>query len=175
MRVDEPPRDGGIATVCFVCTGNVCRSAAAEVVFEHLLTAAGLSEAVAVTSAGTSRWNRDAQMDPRAQEWLEVHGYEVGEHHARLFDPSWLGRVDLAVAMDRTHRRSLRGLAPGEPERRRIALLCSFDPELSPLQDIPDPYPFDDDAFGRVMETIEQACRWLLLHVSEGNLSTAPR
>ena len=175
MRVNEPSQEEGVVTVCFVCTGNVCRSAAAEVIFEHLLAAAELSDVIAVTSAGTSRWNRDAQMDPRAQEWLEERGYELGEHHARLFDPSWLNRVDLAVAMDRTHRRSLRGLAPSEPERNRIALLCSFDPELSPLLDIPDPYPFDADAFGRVMETIEQACRWLLLHVSEGHLNKTPR
>lgn len=167
MRVTEPVSEPGIATVCFVCTGNVCRSVAAEVIFEQLLETAGLSDRVAVTSAGTSRWNRDAPLDPRAQEWLEGHGYEPGEHRARLFDPSWLERTDLIVAMDRTHRRSLRGLTPSEPERTRIALLCSFAPELAALQDIPDPYPIPDEAFDRVMETIEQACRWMLLQVKE--------
>ena len=156
--------------VCFVCTANLCRSVAAEFMFERMLQEAGLDEQVGVWSSGTSRWRRDGDMDPRTRDWLARHGYADGEHGMRQFEPAWFGEVDLVVALDRTHRRTLSNLARGDADLAKIALLCSFDAALAPLQDIPDPYSFDDDGFDRVMETIEQSCRSLLSHV-QGELA----
>lgn len=166
MRVRGPSDVDVRYRICFVCTANLCRSVAAEYIFENMLHTAGLSDTVAVWSAGTSRWRRDGDMDPRTRQWLTRRGYDDGEHRMRQFEPAWFAEADLVIALDRTHRRSLSAIARDDSERSRIALLCSLDAALAPLQDIPDPYSFDDEAFDRVMETIEQACRSLLTHVT---------
>ena len=40
--------------VCFVCLGNICRSPAAEGVFEYLVRQDGLESSIQIDSAGTS-------------------------------------------------------------------------------------------------------------------------
>lgn len=46
--------------VCFVCTGNICRSPMAESVFRSLVADAGLADLVEVDSAGTGGWHEGA-------------------------------------------------------------------------------------------------------------------
>ena len=43
--------------VAFVCTGNICRSPMAALVFREWLTREGLSSLVEVSSAGTGGWH----------------------------------------------------------------------------------------------------------------------
>ncbi|MGI8800139.1 MAG: protein tyrosine phosphatase, partial [Pseudonocardia sp.] len=43
--------------VCFVCSGNICRSPIAEKVFAAALDEAGLADQVRVTSAGLGDWH----------------------------------------------------------------------------------------------------------------------
>lgn len=167
MRVREPAQSPATYRICFVCTSNICRSVAAELMTEGMLRASGLDEKVGLLSASTSRWSHGDEMDPRVVEWLARRGYEGAEHRARQFDAAWFGDVDLVVALDRTHRRTLWNWARGERDRAKIALLLSFDPELAPLQDVPDPYFSEDPVFDRVLETVEQACRSLVAHVRD--------
>ncbi len=42
--------------LCFVCTGNICRSPTAEGIMLALVEAAGLEEWIAVDSAGIDDW-----------------------------------------------------------------------------------------------------------------------
>lgn len=43
--------------VCFVCTGNICRSPMAESVFRARVEEAGLAQVVEIDSAGTGGWH----------------------------------------------------------------------------------------------------------------------
>lgn len=167
MRVSLPRRTDDLYRVCFVCTGNICRSVMGEFVFEDLLAQAGLSRSVGVLSAGTSRWHVGEDMDPRSRASLERRGYAAPLHAVRQFEASWFDGVDLVVALDRGHRRTLLELARDEQDRSKVELLLAFDPDQAALHDVPDPYFSDDLAFDRVIATIEQACRPLLRHVSE--------
>ena len=175
MRVRDPSETPDAYLLAFVCTGNVCRSAAAEIMFESMLQAAGLDRAVAVLSAGTSGAFRDDEIDPRARQWLIDRGYSDPSHRVRQFDASWLSALDLTVVLDRTNRRTLWNWAGSDGDDPKIALLLSFDPELAPLQDVPDPYFSDDPSFARVMATIEQACRSLLVHVRDQLSASTPK
>ena len=61
--------------ICFVCTGNACRSPFAECVTKKLLADAGMSD-IEVFSLGTLDWGenpRDAEMVDMAREL----GYEL--------------------------------------------------------------------------------------------------
>jgi protein-tyrosine phosphatase len=161
MATDGPIR------VCFVCSGNICRSPMAEIVLRELAARAELGHLVEVDSAGTGDWHIGERADHRALSTLRRHGYDGQSHRARQFDPHWFGRRDLVIALDRGHLRTLRSWAGNDTDRDRVALLRSFDPVLgsapSPAElDVPDPYYDGDDAFDLVLGQIEAACTGLL-------------
>ncbi|GGW52789.1 low molecular weight protein-tyrosine-phosphatase [Streptomyces lucensis JCM 4490] len=152
--------------VCFVCTGNICRSPMAESVFRARVAEAGLEERVRVDSAGTGGWHEGEAADPRTVSVLEEHGYGT-EHVARRFEPSWFGLLDLVIALDRSHLKALRRLAPTEEDARKIRLLRSYGPEGGDDLDVPDPYYGGRDGFEECLEMVEAASDGLLAAVRE--------
>ena len=68
------PRGAGAYRVIMVCTGNICRSAMAEVVLRDRLAAAGSHmrepDGVVVTSAGVSDEEHGNPIDSRARRVL---------------------------------------------------------------------------------------------------------
>ncbi|WP_426322703.1 low molecular weight protein-tyrosine-phosphatase [Microbacterium sp. E-13] len=146
--------------VVFVCTGNICRSPMADVVFRGFADAAGLGNRVASTSAGTGDWHVGEQADQRTIEALERAGYDGTQHRARQFTHADFARSDLVVALDRSHERILRGWARTEGDADKIALLMSFDPAARSL-DVPDPYYAGPGMFDEVLGMIESASRAL--------------
>ncbi len=160
MRRAEPYR------ICFVCSGNICRSPMAEAVMRELVAAAGLAEEIVVDSAGTGDWHIGERADLRAQRVLHAGGYDAGAHRARQFEPDWFDRLDLVIALDRGHERSLRAWARDEEERAKVRLIRGYDPESGPTElDVPDPYYDGERAFAEVLDQLEAACRGLLAQV----------
>lgn len=151
---DEPFR------VVFVCTGNICRSPMADVVFRWFAESAGLRDRVASTSAGTGDWHVGERADLRTLEALERHGYDGTRHRARQFTHADFARNDLIVALDRSHERILHGWARSEADTDKIALLLSFDADAHAL-DVPDPYYAGPQMFDDVLGMIESASRSL--------------
>ncbi|MFB6980715.1 low molecular weight protein-tyrosine-phosphatase [Streptomyces scopuliridis] len=160
--------------VCFVCTGNICRSPIAESVFRARLTEAGLDTLVEVDSAGTDGWHEGDGADPRAVAVLDAHGYG-SDHTARRFDASWFPRLDLVIALDEGHLRELRRLAPTPGDAAKVHLLRSYDLSLGlPLDvagepsgglGVPDPYYGGSAAFEECLEMVEAASEGLLATV----------
>src|SRR5690349_23945993 len=85
--------------VVFVCTGNICRSPMADVVFRGFADAAGLGSRVASTSAGTGDWHVGERADVRTLEALERAGYDGTRHRARQFTHADFARSDLVIAL----------------------------------------------------------------------------
>ncbi|GAA3987148.1 low molecular weight protein-tyrosine-phosphatase [Streptomyces marokkonensis] len=153
--------------VCFVCTGNICRSPMAEAVFHARVVDAGLDGLVEADSAGTDGWHEGEGADPRAVTVLEENGYGVA-HTARQFQPSWFSRLDLVVALDTGHLRALRRLAPTEQDAVKVRLLRSYDAAADRGDlDVPDPYYGGVDGFGECLEMVETASTGLLAAVRE--------
>ncbi|MEU3522905.1 low molecular weight protein-tyrosine-phosphatase [Streptomyces sp. NPDC038707] len=152
--------------VCFVCTGNICRSPMAESVFRARVAEAGLDDLVVVDSAGTGGWHEGEPADPRTVSVLEERGYD-SEHTARRFLPSWFARLDLVIALDTEHLRALRRLAPTEEDARKIRLLRSYDPGAGAGLDVPDPYYGGRDGFEECLEMVEAASTGLLAAVQD--------
>ncbi|GAB3400191.1 low molecular weight protein-tyrosine-phosphatase [Schumannella luteola] len=143
--------------ICFVCTGNICRSPMAEAVFTRLIAEGGYEGAVTVQSAATGDWHVGERADQRTRDALENAGYDGDAHRARQFDPAWFADLDLIVAFDRGQERVLRQWAPSDETRAKVALLLSFDPASGPDLDVPDPYYSDAATFARVLTLIERA------------------
>ncbi|EGX60710.1 Low molecular weight protein-tyrosine-phosphatase [Streptomyces zinciresistens K42] len=152
--------------VCFVCTGNICRSPMAESVFRARVAEAGLEGLVEADSGGTGGWHEGDPADPRAVSVLAERGYESG-HTARQFTPSWFGRLDLVVALDSGHLKALRRLAPTARDAAKVRLLRSWDPDAGDDPDVPDPYYGGRDGFEECLEMVEAASTGLLAAVRD--------
>lgn len=153
--------------VCFVCTGNICRSPMAEAVFHARVEDAGLGGLVEADSAGTDGWHEGEGADPRTVAVLESNGYRL-DHTARRFQKCWFSRLDLVVALDAGHLRALRLLAPTEQDAAKVQLLRSYDPGGAGGDlDVPDPYYGGVDGFEACLEMVEAASTGLLAAVRE--------
>ena len=159
-ELPSPREPGAPYRVCLVCLGNICRSPMAETVLRAELAAAGLDGAVVVDSAGTGDWHVGDAMDPGAQAALARRGFDGSDHRARQFQPSWLARRDLILAMDARNLADLRRMArhPSSQGDDRIRLFG----EVGGLTeagggDIPDPWGGGADEFGHVLDLLSAA------------------
>ncbi|MGY1727488.1 hypothetical protein ACI79J_11005 [Geodermatophilus sp. SYSU D01062] len=99
-------------SVLVVCTGNVCRSPAAQ-----LLLAAGLLDAgVTVTSAGT-RALSGRPVDPPMARLLRDSGIVTDGFAARDLRPEILREADVVLAAAREHRAAAVAMAPAALRR----------------------------------------------------------
>jgi protein-tyrosine phosphatase len=163
-------QNGGVR-VCFVCSGNICRSPTAEAVFAAMLRDAGVDD-VMVDSAGLGDWHVGDDMDRRTRATLVAHGYDYPRHDAKQFTAADFAGRDLVVALDRDHLRRLQGLADDaeEPDaaRDKIVLLRSYDPGAGPADlDVADPYYGGSEEFAEVLRKVERACAGLLAAVRQ--------
>lgn len=146
--------------VIFVCTGNICRSPMAEIVFRDFAEHQGLGSRIVSTSASTGEWHVGERADHRTLDALERRGYDGSHHRAKPFSAAAFAENDLVVALDRTHERILREWARDEDQEGKVILLLSFDRDaVNP--DVPDPYYAEAEMFDTVLAMIETATRGL--------------
>jgi protein-tyrosine phosphatase len=156
--------------VCFVCSGNICRSPTAEAVFRRRLAAAGLAGAVEVDSAGLGDWHVGEAVDRRSAAALRARGYPAWPHEAKQFQRSDFAERDLVVALDAGHEHALLTLAATEEDRDKVRMLRSYDPGAATDPaglDVPDPYYGGEQGFEHVLDLIEAACAGLLDEVED--------
>ena len=140
------PRGTGAYRVIMVCTGNICRSAMAEVVLRDRLAAAGSHmrepDGVVVTSAGVSDEERGNPIDSRARRVLAEAGYGTGaddvsratdiviaSHSAHCITDAEIVEADLLLAMTDSHWNVLqRRAAALEVDPSRIRMYRELDP-----------------------------------------------
>jgi protein-tyrosine phosphatase len=147
--------------ITFICTGNICRSPMAEVVFADALRSEGLADRVRVSSAGTGGWHVGDPADPRTAETLRRAGYDC-KHVAAQVGPQHLS-ADLLVALDSGHLATLRRVVR---DPQRVVLLRSFDPAADDL-DVPDPYFGAEHGFDDVLAMVRAATPGLLAWVRD--------
>ena len=159
-ELPSPREPGTPYRVCLVCLGNICRSPMAETVLRAEVAAAGLDGAVVVDSAGTGDWHVGGTMDPGARTALAGRGYDGSNHRARQFQPSWLARRDLILAMDARNLADLRRIARGSGVQGDDRILLFG--EVGGLTqaggwDIPDPWGGGAEEFGHVLDLLGAA------------------
>jgi protein-tyrosine phosphatase len=151
--------------VCFVCLGNICRSPTAEAVFRRFVADAGLSDRIAVDSAGTAAYHVGEAADARARSAGRQRGYTLNGR-ARQFARADFDRFDYVLAMDEDNRRALLKLAPSAAAKSKVRLLRSFDATAPDGAEVPDPYYGGPRGFDEVIDICERACRGLLTRIA---------
>lgn len=165
MTFERAFSESTLFRICFVCTGNICRSPMAETVFKEMVQQAGLEKFIGVISAGTGDWHVGEPSDDRTLAALAAHSHNGSGHRARQFDPGWFADLDLVVVFDRSQERILKAWAADEQDRSKVQLLLSFDSEQAPLVDVPDPYYSDAALFDQVLGMITKACAALFRQI----------
>ncbi|MDQ4098797.1 MAG: hypothetical protein M3144_13140 [Actinomycetota bacterium] len=94
----QPPRLGAI-DVLFLCTGNICRSPAAEALLRHRLEEAGVE--ATVHSAGILDAGNPAHA--HGVDVLSRRGIDLSRHRSRSMTADVLRGADLIIAMAREH------------------------------------------------------------------------
>jgi protein-tyrosine phosphatase len=98
-----------VATVLFVCTGNLCRSPSAARFLRRALREHGRDD-VLVQSAGTMDVDL-AVPEPLVEEALSF-GIDLSRHVPHRLRAAWVDEADLVVGMAREHVRDLMLMDP---------------------------------------------------------------
>lgn len=154
--------------VLFVCMGNICRSPAAQGIFEHLLNKADLESQFSVDSAGTHAYHIGELPDERMRQAASTRGYNLDHQRARRVSRADFQQFDYILAMDHSNFDDLMSLR-GQGESLSIThptLLMNFAPGSAVL-DVPDPYYGGNRGFERVLDLVEEACEGLVVHLRD--------
>ena len=147
----------------FVCTGNICRSPAAEGIMQTLVQRQGLESLIHCDSAGTSGYHVGDRADERMRYHAKLRGYELLSL-SRQFHPEDFEKFDLILVMDQRNLKSLIALDPKLQYRSKIHNMTDFCESFS-IKEVPDPYYGGDAGFEQVLDLLEDACTGLLKHL----------
>jgi len=91
-----------MASILVVCTGNVCRSPAAEGFLRRALSQRLGADAPEVASAGTAGWDGSGATHEAVRASAE-RGIDIEAHRARVLTAEQIAGADLIVTMAREH------------------------------------------------------------------------
>lgn len=99
-----------------ICTGNICRSPAAERLLRWHFRDDVAGDALLVSSAGT-RPREGAPIEPSMARLLKAHGADASGFAARRLSEVMVREADLVLGLTREHRSAAVQLSPGALKR----------------------------------------------------------
>lgn len=146
--------------ILFVCLGNICRSPAAEGIFNHVINRAGLEKTVSCDSAGTAGYHEGEGAYPKMKKVAGGRGYQLTSisRPVRLKD---FENFDLIIGMDDHNVGDLRRMAPAGTDPSKIRQMTDFCTSTS-YRLVPDPYYGDTKDYELVIDILEDACAGLM-------------
>lgn len=94
--------------ILFVCHGNICRSAMAKMIMQHLLRQQQLTSHFEIDSCATSTEEIGNDIYPPAKRCLTQHGIAILPHAARQITRADYEYFDLILCMEHYNIRNLR-------------------------------------------------------------------
>ena len=92
-------------SVLFVCLGNICRSPAAEAIFQNLINDKGIVNKFIVDSAGTGSWHVGKKADARMRFAAKQRNINITSN-ARQIKEDDFRKLNYILAVSYTHLRS---------------------------------------------------------------------
>jgi len=145
--------------ILFICHGNICRSAAAEVVLKQMAEKAGRRD-LRIASAAATREEIGNDIYPPMKKALVSAGYTCAPHAARQTVRADYGQWDYLIGMDDENLWDMKHIYGGDPDGKLSMLM---DWAGYPGREIDDPWYTRD--FTGVLKQIEEGCRGLLTRI----------
>jgi len=146
-------------SVLFVCMGNICRSPAAEGIFQAMVEKAGLASRISCDSAGTIGFHSAQQPDSRVRSSAAKRGYHL-TGRSRQIQREDYDRFDYIIAMDRENFEDINRRRP-DGQDVNIRMMCDYAKQYKDTE-VPDPYYGGQRGFEHVLDLLEDACSGLL-------------
>ena len=151
-------------TITFICTGNICRSAAAEAILCRMLKDAGITDVV-VNSFGTENVGVQPRDGVMAQVAMKRGYLMEGESTYRTTKA--LASSDLILCMAFSHVTAVQNLLPNE-RWDRIKLFnayCFSGDEMLRDRNVEDPSFQSEYVYTQCFLHLERGCRFIANHL----------
>ena len=152
--------------VLFVCLGNICRSAAAEGIFQKFIQEANLAQKISFDSAGTSAFHAGEKADPRMIEHAKKRNYDLTSLSRPFLSPDDFEAFDYILTMDNDNYKTILKMSPSEPFKKKVFKMSSFC-KIHHVKEVPDPYLKGIEGFEWVLDILEDACRELTIKLQK--------
>ena len=149
--------------ILFICHGNICRSAAAEMVLRQKVSESMRGREIAVSSAAATREEIGNDIYPPMKKALLYKGYTVYPHAARQTTRADYSAWDYIIAMDEENLWDLDRIYGGDPEEK-LSLLMDWAGHKG--REIEDPWYTRN--FDRVLGQIEEGCDGIIRFLQDG-------
>ena len=151
-----------VQKILFVCLGNICRSPAAEGIFNKKIKDRHLENLFFVDSAGTGGWHVGNLADPRMRETASSRGIEL-KSRSRQLNENDLYEFDHILVMDKDNLHAVKSLIKDDlnPINSKIKLILSYSKE-SQIDEVPDPYYGGQNGFDNVINLLDKAIDGLI-------------
>jgi len=152
--------------VLFICLGNICRSPAAEGVFQDLVINENLSDKIFVDSAGTIG-NHEGQLpDARMRKQALLRGIELKSRSRKFNEHVDFDDFDYIITMDNSNYKNIKELDINKKYNEKIFKLTSFCKDTDD-EEVPDPYWSGEDGFELVLNMVTDGSTNLLKYIKE--------
>ncbi len=151
-----------VKKILFVCLGNICRSPAAEGIFNQKIKDRALENFFVVDSAGTGSWHVGNLPDQRMRTTALSRGIELTSR-ARQIEENDLYKFDLILVMDKDNLDAVKSLTKDYKNsiNSKIKLILSYS-KKSQLDEVPDPYYGGQNGFDKVLDLLDDAMDGLI-------------
>ena len=151
-----------VKKILFVCLGNICRSPAAEGIFNQKIKERDLEKFFVVDSAGTGNWHVGNLPDQRMRSTALSRGIELNSR-SRQIEENDLYEFDQILVMDKENFDAVKSLTKDQknPINSKIKLILNYS-KNSQLDEVPDPYYGGQNGFEKVIDLLDDAIDGLI-------------
>ena len=151
-----------VKKILFVCLGNICRSPAAEGIFNQKIKERDLDKFFVVDSAGTGNWHVGNLPDQRMRSTALSRGIELTSR-SRQIEENDLYEFDQILVMDKDNLNAVKSLTKDQknPINSKIKLILNYS-KNSQLDEVPDPYYGGQNGFEKVIDLLDDAIDGLI-------------
>ena len=152
--------------VLFVCLGNICRSPAAEAIFQNLIKDKGIGNKFIVDSAGTGSWHVGKKADSRMRFAAKQRNIYISSN-ARQIRTDDFSKFNYIAVMDNSNFNNvidLKNRVKGS-DFAKILKIQDFS-SIFNEKEVPDPYFGGDSGFEHVLDILEDSVSCFLKNIT---------
>ena len=153
-------------SVLFVCLGNICRSPAAEAIFQNLINDKGIGNQFIVDSAGTGSWHVGKKADSRMRFAAKNRNINITSNARQIREDDFL-KFQYIVVMDDSNFNNvidLKNRVKGS-DFAKILKIQDFS-SIFNEKEVPDPYFGGDAGFDHVLDILEDSVSCFLEQIT---------